>query len=128
MQTIKKQRLPEPAAAKSAENIPVEFVLDMPKAQSVAVAGNFNNWNAAQMPLQKTDRGLWQAKVSLPAGRYEYRFVVDGQWLADPNATESAPNPFGGRNSIKVVKATDYRSSPLLLAPPRTSGRMSLSR
>jgi len=36
-------------------------------------------------------------------GRYEYLFVVDGQWLPDPNAKESVANPFGGRNSVLRV-------------------------
>jgi hypothetical protein len=39
----------------------------------------------------------------LPAGIYEYRLVVDGQWIADPLASETVPNPFGGRNSLRKV-------------------------
>ena len=122
MQMTNKQRSIEPADAKPPENIPVEFVLDMPKARSVAVVGNFNDWDARQTPLRKTDRGFWGAIVSLPPGQYEYRFVVDCQWLADPAAPESSPNPFGERNSIKVVKPPASPSSPLLLAPPQISG------
>ena len=37
------------------------------------------------------------------AGRYEYLFVVDGQWLPDPNARESVQNPYGGTNSVLTV-------------------------
>ena len=39
----------------------------------------------------------------LPPGNYEYCFVVDGEWIPDPLARESVPNPFGGRNSILNV-------------------------
>lgn len=122
MQIMKKQHSSEPAAARPAAKIPVEFVLDMPPALSVVVAGNFNNWDASQTPLRKADRGIWRVTVPLAAGRYEYRFVADGQWLADPSATESAPNPFGGQNSIKVVEPPVSLGGPLLLAPPPTSG------
>jgi len=43
------------------------------------------------------------AKVWLPAGRYEYRFVVDGQWISDPRAKECVQNAFGSTNSVLVV-------------------------
>ena len=34
----------------------------------------------------------------VPEGRHEYKFVVDGAWLADPSATESVPDGFGGQS------------------------------
>jgi hypothetical protein len=40
------------------------------------------------------------------AGTYEYCLVVDGQWMPDPLARESVPNPFGGRNSILKVSSS----------------------
>jgi 1,4-alpha-glucan branching enzyme len=82
--------------------IVVEFKIEAPDARSVAVAGNFNNWQPRQMPLNKNGVA-WHATVSLPRGRYEYRFVVDGQWLSDPAAKESAPNPFGSQNSVLTL-------------------------
>jgi len=123
MQTTKK-RSPEPAAARPAEKTSVEFILNLPQAQSVAVAGSFNNWEPARTPLRKTDQGIWRTTAPLPAGRYEYRFVVDGEWLADPAAKESMPNPYGGQNSIKVVKAPVAPSTPPLLLPPPLNRRM----
>jgi hypothetical protein len=47
--------------------------------------------------------GRWLAEIFLPAGIYEYRLVVDGQWITDPLARETVPNPFGGRNSLRKV-------------------------
>ena len=32
--------------------------------------------------------------------------VVDGHWMPDPLATETVPNPFGGRNSILRVASS----------------------
>ena len=46
----------------------------------------------------------------LPPGTYEYRLVVDGQWMPDPLAKETVPNPFGGRNSILRVASTPEES------------------
>jgi 1,4-alpha-glucan branching enzyme len=81
----------------------IEFVLKLPTAKEVGVAGSFNNWNAAQTPLRKQRGGIWRASLALPPGRHEYRFVADGQWLNDPAAAESMPNDFGGRNAVCVV-------------------------
>ena len=81
---------------------PVEFILEMPNASSVAVAGTFNNWDGQRTPMIRDGAG-WKASLSLSPGRYEYRFVVDGQWVSDPKARESATNEFGSTNSVLVI-------------------------
>jgi 1,4-alpha-glucan branching enzyme len=78
----------------------VEFVLEMPKAAAVSVAGTFNKWDASRNPMRKGADGRWRSKITLLAGRYEYRFVADGQWISDPKAKESVPNPHGSSNSV----------------------------
>jgi len=80
----------------------VEFRLNLPQARAVSVAGSFNNWEMKRTPMQKDGAG-WKASISLAPGRYEYRFVADGQWLSDPNAKESVGNDFGSTNSVLVV-------------------------
>ena len=82
---------------------PIEFVWKQASATSVTVAGSFNGWDASRTPLKKAEDGEWKATVWLPAGRYEYRFIVDGQWINDPNARESVENTFGSTNSVLVV-------------------------
>jgi hypothetical protein len=47
--------------------------------------------------------GKWAIDLTLIPGSYEYRLVVDGNWMADPNASHSVPNPFGEPNSLLVV-------------------------
>jgi 1,4-alpha-glucan branching enzyme len=81
----------------------VEFTLKAPRAQSVAVAGSFNDWESDQSPLQKGKGGIWRTTVFLSRGIHLYRFVVDGEWRSDPSAKESAPNEFGETNSVVVV-------------------------
>jgi len=81
----------------------VEFILDMPTAVVVSVAGTFNNWDVSRNPMRKGKGGLWRCVVSVPAGRHEYRFVVDGEWISDPKAAASAPNPHGSSNSVLEV-------------------------
>lgn len=74
-----------------------------PEAKSVCVAGSFNGWSPIQTPLTRSNDGKWVGDLTGISGRHEYLFVVDGQWVPDPNARESVQNPFGGRNSVLVV-------------------------
>lgn len=73
------------------------------KATSVCIAGSFNDWRPSTTPMLHMSHDRWVKELSLPPGRYEYRFVVDGEWICDPAATEKVPNPFGGCNAVLVV-------------------------
>lgn len=81
----------------------VSFELVKPDAKQVSVAGSFNDWKPEVAPLFPKDNGRWVGDLPIKPGRYEYLFVVDGEWIPDPNAKESVQNPFGGRNSILGV-------------------------
>ena len=76
-----------------------------PGAQHVCVAGSFNGWKPETTPLSLEGNGRWVGDVTVKPGRHEYLFVVDGQWLPDPNAKETVQNPFGGQNSVLIVSA-----------------------
>jgi 1,4-alpha-glucan branching enzyme len=80
----------------------VHFKLEAGDAQSVAIAGGFNDWNPKRTPLLK-EGSYWVTTLTLPRGRYEYRFVVDGKWISDPGAKESVANPHGENNSVFSV-------------------------
>ncbi|QJD97645.1 hypothetical protein HH214_18055 [Mucilaginibacter robiniae] len=54
-----------------------------PEARNVFLAGDFNNWNPSMLKLQKTALG-WLLPYTLPAGNYNYKFIVDGRWITDP--------------------------------------------
>jgi 1,4-alpha-glucan branching enzyme len=82
---------------------PVRFEFTHPTAATVCVAGTFNDWHAAAKPMHLLGDGRWLKETALPPGTYEYCLVVDGQWIADPLAQETVPNPFGGRNSVLKV-------------------------
>jgi len=86
-------------------NDAVVFVTLYPRAHSVQIAGDFNNWQPSKTPLQKVgNSSVWQTKLKLPAGKYRYRLVVDGQWQQDPYNEITESNPFGGFNSVVEVK------------------------
>jgi hypothetical protein len=92
------------AAAPQADTVHVvRFVFAAPGARSVALAGDFNGWSREATPLEELDSGVWAVTVTLPVGRHEYAFVVDGQrWAADPAATR-ARDEFGQESSVLFV-------------------------
>jgi len=74
----------------------VLFSCFAPDARTVQLAGDFNKWNPAKEPLLNVSGlGLWQKTVSLPPGRYEYKYVIDGNWVLDPANSETTPGPLG---------------------------------
>src|SRR4051812_24304758 len=83
------------AAAKPAKpkTNHVSFELVKADARTVCVAGSFNQWQPEKTPLAPVGDGRWVGELNVTPGRYEYLFVVDGQWLTDPNAKETVQNP-----------------------------------
>jgi hypothetical protein len=75
-----------------------------PEAKSVAVVGNFNGWSPEANLMKKMDNG-WELTLSLPPGRYAYRFLVDQRkQVLDPLSRMEEPDGYGGKNSVMVVE------------------------
>lgn len=85
------------------ELVPVRFEFTHPTATSVSVAGTFNDWNPTNKSMHQAGKNHWLKETTLAPGDYEYCLVVDGQWMPDPLAGETVPNPFGGKNSVLKV-------------------------
>lgn len=83
----------------------VRFVLQSPAARTVSLAGDFNGWSVQRTPLTDPDGdGVWTVTLPLRPGRYQYKFLVDGQrWTVDPGAPTHLPDGFGGQNSLLVL-------------------------
>lgn len=77
-------------------------------ARDVRIAGDFNGWVPdkgvrTRMEADGETR-VWTKILALPPGRYQYRYVVDGEWREDPENPEAVPGPAGVRNSVLVVR------------------------
>jgi len=89
----------------TTKRLRIEFTDEV--AESVAVAGTFNDWRPEVTPMIALGDGRWVKDLALPPGTYEYRLVVDGyKWVPDPEARETVADPFGGVNSVLRVPAT----------------------
>jgi hypothetical protein len=101
--------LRQPAQSTDFDIVNVSFTLVRPRARQVSLCGEFNGWAPEAGPMTRHDDGHWEAIVALRPGRYEYKFLVDGEWLPDPFVQETVPNGFGSVNS--VIKVLDLMTS-----------------
>ena len=114
------------APAVGVPTVNVTFSLSSPGAHAVAVAIFLNEWSAelplphkmkrdelkwkgpmtvrAMMPLKQVKPGLWCCELPLLRGWYEYLFLVDGEWVMDPEAPEVCPDGANGFNAGRMVE------------------------
>ena len=62
----------------------IRFTYSDAAAGSVSWAGDFNGWNMTANPMVKGADGTWSVTLALPPGEQSYKFVVDNNWVADP--------------------------------------------
>jgi chromosome partitioning protein len=77
-------------------------------AHDVRIAGDFNGWvpdkGVRSLIESEGQARVWTKILQLPPGTYEYRYVVDGNWRADPDNPQTITSPSGGRSSVLVVR------------------------
>jgi 1,4-alpha-glucan branching enzyme len=81
----------------------IEFEVHAPEAGEVFLAGDFNDWKSEDCRMRRFKDGSWKKKMKLSPGSYQYRFMVDGEWLTDPANPERQRNEFGSENSVITV-------------------------
>lgn len=93
----------------SAENKEIdttikEFNLSAPKAGAVYVLGEFNEWQKTEASrLTKMESGNWSGHMTLNRGKYRYKFLVDEEWINDPDNPKVENNVFGSVDSVVEV-------------------------
>jgi 1,4-alpha-glucan branching enzyme len=104
---VTKKAAKAPCASKAARAVThaVTFTVHAEKGKSVYLAGEFNDWDpTAKKMTYKARSGLYAVTLKLPAGVYQYKFVIDGTWCADPENADSVANDQGTFNSVMTVK------------------------
>ncbi len=82
----------------------VTFALGaLPGEHSVALVGDFTDWQTDRLQLKAEGDGNWRVTVKLPPGRYRFAYVVDGgEWRADA-AAAPVLDDFGRPTSVMTV-------------------------
>jgi chromosome partitioning protein len=101
---------PEPVQTLSVGDPTREVVVQFrdPRASDVRIAGDFNGWvpdkGVRSLIEAEGETRIWTKILHLAPGRYQYRYVVDGEWREDPDNPDGVASHVGGRNSILVVR------------------------
>jgi 1,4-alpha-glucan branching enzyme len=87
---------------RDAETVWSRFVYTANDADSVAVAGDFSNWEPIPLsPHTVNGETVWTGLVPVSRGEHEYQFVIDGEkWVTDPLAPVKQDDGFGAKNAV----------------------------
>ena len=96
----KRRKIKESLESQKSIGEKVLFSLRAPDAEKVSLVGDFNNWSPEGADMLRDEHGVWRTTRRMPRGTYQYRFVVDGEWMSDPTNELSAENAFGEKNSL----------------------------
>jgi hypothetical protein len=89
-------------AAPEKANGGIRFTYENASAGNVFWAGDFNGWNATANPMTKGSDGVWSIVLDLGTGEHQYKFIVDGDYIADPDNAAVAGD---FNNSVVTVGA-----------------------
>lgn len=94
-------------------NTRVTFIFHTKSADSVFVAGSFNNWNSKDpaWKMKRIDDTTWILKKEMEPGKYLYKFVVNGtEWREDKDNPIKEDDGYGGFNSVLIIGARGSRA------------------
>jgi chromosome partitioning protein len=95
-----------PAQEDELRQVVVEFRDS--EAKDVRLAGDFNGWvpdRGVESEIHREgDTRVWRKVLHLAPGTYEYRYVVDGEWRADPRNPDRVASSLGPPNSVLIVR------------------------
>lgn len=86
-----------------SEAVIVRLQLEAPQAESVAVVGDWNDWDPEAHRLSDANNdGIWEIEVKVtPDREYRYQFLLNGKlWMPDPSSPITVDDGFGGKNSV----------------------------
>ncbi len=106
-----KNRLPAPHRVDGE----LLFQYEYPAAKHVQLCGNFNNWCGTKdtggildpsigVMSDVNDDGIWEIKIDLPPGRYQYKYIIDRvSWVMDPSNPDTDFED-GIENSLLILR------------------------
>ena len=74
-------------------------------AKTVAVLGDFNNWETAATPMKSLKNGTFTATVDLDTNQeYHFRYLMDGErWENDWEADNYAASGYGDSENSVII-------------------------
>lgn len=95
--------MPRKTYSKTGRYCRLTFKLPVDESiQTVALCGEFNDWDPKSHPMVRRKDGSFSLTLSLPAGKqYRYRYLLNGdRWENDPAADGYMQNLYGSDDSL----------------------------
>ncbi|MDC0267871.1 glycoside hydrolase family 13 [bacterium] len=83
--------------------VTVNFSHWAPKAKSVVLTGDFNQWNHSEHLMKRMPDGAWHLQLPMHSGHHKYLFLVDGTPHLDPSANGVTRDEKNMRVSLLIV-------------------------
>jgi hypothetical protein len=93
------RRLAPLVAQRRGDSVVVRFRME--GARSVAIAGDWNAWQA--VPLNALGADVWEAALVLSPGTYHFNLLVDGTEWVVPGGVAVVPDGMGGMVAVLTV-------------------------
>jgi hypothetical protein len=89
-------------AEERADRVLMRFVYVDSDAESIAVAGDFSEWEPISLTRVSINGDqAWTGLIPLTRGEHRYMFIKDGEeWVTDPFAKTFRDDGFGNRNAV----------------------------
>lgn len=83
----------------------VEFRVRGNPGSKVFLAGTFTRWASGRIALNDNGGcGIFKGEVTLSPGTYEYKFIVNDDWIQDPENPKFKLSDLGTINSVVIVE------------------------
>ena len=69
-------------------------------ARQAWLAGEFSEWNPIRM---RKGKGEFSVCVAVGPGTYQYKYVIDDQWVTDPDNSNWAISDCNSVNSLAII-------------------------
>lgn len=82
----------------------IKFQVKANPGSHVYIAGSFNDWDATSKPMKDVNgTGDYTTMLYLLKGKYEYKYVINGEWHVDPECPKWVQNNCGTLNSLITI-------------------------
>lgn len=73
-------------------------------AKEIVLMGSFNHWDENDFKIEKYPNGYWVYSLPPSGGKHHYKYIVDGEWVVDPDNSVMEYDNEGHVNSVYFVK------------------------
>lgn len=77
------------------------------EVSKIFIAGDFNNWQPNDIKFRlKKSKGKFKIKINknkFKKGKNRYIFIIDGEWVPDPNARMFEKRGIAGKVSVIII-------------------------